>query len=297
MKYPLTAYLAPSFAEEPLILVDVGARYGLDKRWEAFGASIRAYCFEPDAAECEKLNASAQSGVRFIPAALGARTGRATLYETRFVESSGLYRTNMEFFGRLLNSENGELVSTQEIDVITLQEAREKYEIPNHDFLKLDVEGAELDVMRGAFLGGTFGVKTEFRFHRVINGCAPFSEVDQFLTARGMMLYALWTGRQSRKALPFPGPSLVTTAGKKFFAGTFGGQVMDGDALYFRDPIKLALTRNQILRAACMFEVWDLADCAAELLIEKEKEADIDLLRCLDLLSGGSFKSYMENYR
>ena len=257
---------------------------------------MKAYCFEADTAECEQLNSVTHPGVRYIPAALSARTGRATLYHTHYPESTGLYRTNMKFFGRLLNSANGELVSTEEIEVFALTDAQEKFGIPNHDFLKLDVEGAELDVMRGSHLGGTFGIKTEIRFHREINGSPPFSEVDQFLTSRGFTLYGLWTGSQSRKALPYPGPRIHYATGEKFYAGTDGGQVMDGDALYFRDPLKIKLTRNQILRSACMFEVFDLKDCAAELLIEREKEAEVDLLACLDLLADGSFKSYMEAY-
>lgn len=297
MKYPLTEYLAPLFADAPLVLADVGARYGLDPRWAAFGSSLKAYCFEPDAAECERLNAAAQSGVTYIPAALSARAGKATLYRTKFNASDGLYRTNMEFFGRLLNAANAEVVGSDEIDVTTLVEAQGAHSIQNHDFLKLDVEGAEMDVLRGAHLGGTMGIYTEFRFHRQINGSPPFSELDQFLTARGFMLYGLWVGRQSRKALPYAGPRLHATDGRRFYASTYGGQVMDGDALYMRDPVKLKMTRNQILRAACVFEIYELNDCAAELLCEKAKELDdVDVMRCLDLLAGGSFKTYLENY-
>ena len=296
MNHPLTAYLAPLFADDPIIMVDVGARFGLDARWAAFGNSLKAYCFEADTAECERLNASAHPGVRYIPAALGARAGRATLYHTKYAGSTGLYRTDPKFFGRLINHANAELVSTEEIDVTTLLEAQAAHGIPNHDFLKLDVEGAELDVLRGAFTGGTFGIFTEFRFHRAINGSPPFAELDQFLTSRGFMLYGLWTGRQSRLALPYPGPRMQHADGSRFHAATSGGQVMDGDALYFRDPLKLHLTRNQILRSACLFELYDLKDCAAELLCERAKEADVDVPRCLDLLAGGSFRQYMEAY-
>jgi len=110
------------------------------------------------------------------------------------------------------------------------------------------------------------------------------------------MLYGIYVGRQSRRVLPYPGPRILTTTGGRMFGSTDGGQVMDGDALYFRDPLRLKMTRNQILRAACLFEIFDLKDCAAELLVEKEKEAEVDAVACLDLLAGGNFRKYMEAY-
>ena len=293
---PLTSYLAPMFADKPLIVVDVGARWGLGNWWAAFGESVKAYCFEADAAECSRLNDLGHSGVTYIPEALAGNAGKKTLYCTKYEASSGLYKTNDTFFKRFLNAGNAEIVKEIEVDTLTLEQARAKYEIPYHDFIKLDVEGAELDVLQGADVGGTFGIYTEFRFHRAINGCAPFSEVDQYLTNRRFMLYDMTFSKQSRKALPYPGPIRMNPDGTRFYAATSGGQVMDGDALYLRDAMQLKLERHQILKAACVLETFNLNDCAAELLIDREKDADIDLIHCLDLLAGGSFKSYMEAY-
>ena len=44
MKYPLSAYLAPLFADDPIVMIDIGARWGMDARWAALGESVRAFC-------------------------------------------------------------------------------------------------------------------------------------------------------------------------------------------------------------------------------------------------------------
>ena len=287
----LTEYLKEQF-ETPLVFIDIGARFGIDQRWQRLGDKIKAYCFETDKEECDRLNGA--PNVIFIPQAISGRTGKATLYHAYYPESTGLYKTNDAFFNRLLNKDNAEVIKEEEIDVMTLDDAMDKYNIPDPDFIKIDVEGAELDVLKGTDLTSVFGIFTEFRFHKEINGSPTFSELDQYLTNRGFMLYSIWTGKQSRKDLPYPGPAL-TFNGKRFHAGTNGGQVMDGDALYLRDSVRFknCMQKEDVLKAACIYELFDLNDCAAELLIAHDYE---DVSHCLDLLSGGSYKVYLENY-
>ena len=58
---------------ERLRLVDVGARDGVDPRWDRFAAVIEVTAFEPDEAECERLQREAGSlpyPARFLPHAL-----------------------------------------------------------------------------------------------------------------------------------------------------------------------------------------------------------------------------------
>lgn len=292
----LTRHLAPRFENEPFVLVDIGALWGMHPRWKALGASLRAFCFEADRAECDRLNSAAEPGIRYIPEVIAGRVGLATLYETKFAASSGLYRVNERFFKRLLNHDNATVLHARQVTTQTLDMARSEYKIPEPDFIKLDVEGAELEILQATDLSSTFGVFTEFRFHREINGTPAFHELDAYMRTQGFMLYDIEFSRQSRRGLPYQGTKMNYTNGERLYVETQGGQVMDGNALYLRDPLLFTMDPVQIMKAACVFELFNLNDCAAELLLERGKETDLDVPYCLDILAGGDYKQYLEAY-
>jgi FkbM family methyltransferase len=285
--------------ENPVVIVDVGARSGFKEEWKEFGDCLRVFCFEPDREECETLNASAAANVTYLPFALGARSSAATLYHTRFSDSTGLYKTNWDYFSRLLNRDNAIVMKEEAIQVTTLDEALKAAGVQAIDFIKLDVEGAELDVLLGAAQHLTspclLGVLSEFRFHEEINGSPVFSQLDAYLHRFGFRLFDMHFSHQTRRALPYEGlADYWLPSGERFYAYTVHGQIMDGDALYFRDllipaneAIRAGITPAQLLKAASLFEIYALNDCAAELIIEHRDRlaGKVDCDELLDLLT------------
>ena len=315
----MTRYLVGQtdiFRDDPVTIVDVGARWGFNPEWEVFGKHLRVFCFEPDEEECRRLNASAASNVRYAPCALGRSAGEATFYETRLSAGSGLYKTNMSYFSRLLNRDNGITVAERTITLQTLAGALRQFGVNAIDFIKLDVEGAELDVLMGGepYLteGMLLGVLAEVRFQKELNGCPIFWQLDEYIRRFGFGLYDLHFTHLSRHALPYPGlADYRTPEGERFFAYTTHGQIMDGDALYFRDLLipsnrgrRGAATAAQLLKMAAFLEIYCFNDCAAELILAHQQQLNrtVDCSLLLNLLTPAlgneklDYKNYLSRY-
>ncbi|NOT76822.1 MAG: FkbM family methyltransferase [Cyclobacteriaceae bacterium] len=130
------------------VLFDVGANKGeftqhiLDV-WE--GRKIRLYAFEPSVNTFTILRNSTlySEDVHLINKGLSDKAGKLELYYDR--EGSGL----ASVYQRDLSYHNIDFTDHETIELTTLDEFCEENEIEYIDFLKLDVEGHELAVLRG----------------------------------------------------------------------------------------------------------------------------------------------------
>jgi hypothetical protein len=120
----------------------------------------------------------------------------------------------------------------------------------------------------------------------------------------GFALYALTSYSYSRKALPaqFLYPALYQTV---------SGQPVWGDMIYLRDGAAAdyakiwdgqELSAAKLLKLACLYELFQLPDCAAEILVTHREKlcAVVDPGKLLDLLTpplGGVQRSYAEYMR
>jgi len=143
------------------------------------------------------------------------------------------------------------------------------------NFLKIDTDGYELDVLRGGealFDRCWFDfVEVECQFHGPRSHAANiFSHIDTFLRDKGFSLYKMDPHTYSRRALPYPFQYEIA-------AQTKGGPLQWADALYVRDPLSQPTDRTEwtperLLQMALVFDLYGLSDCSAEVLVEFQSQ-------------------------
>ncbi len=278
------------WGESDLVLVDVGASGGIDRRWAAFGERLAAVGFEPLIYETERLNAvETRPKVRYEAALVGCREydelfpralrtdevrsrtnqpfGRSSAVAALRIQQKDYVREQFNAGGEVLYSDR----------FVTLDEYFAESSL-RPDFLKIDTDGQDLQVLLGAAnlvsSPDLLGIQVEAQFHGAVHDYAnTFANIDRFLRQRGFSLFDLEPYRYSRAALPAPFAIGVP-------AQTVSGQVLWGEALYFRDlthPLYKAMfeverTRDRVLKLCALFSLYGLDDCAAELLLAADAQ-------------------------
>lgn len=217
-----------STEESPIVLVDVGARGGISRKWEPLEGMIKAIGFEPDENECRQLNEATGNNQVYFPVALFNKKGRIDLKLTRKLRCSSILEPNYTMINRFLASENYEVTDSIEVPCDTLDGLAKAGEIKDVDFIKLDTRGSELQILEGAenvlseFC--VFGIEIELEFSPLYRAQSLFAEVDGLLREKGFSLFDIGSllGRKIRKTVQSE-------------SGDLKGQVLWAHAVYFRD--------------------------------------------------------------
>lgn len=236
------------------------------QEWQIFAPNLTIYGFDADADACEAANEDLQKRAPnwneiHLPIALERETTEATLYVTKNPFCSSLYPPDENFLNRFPHV--GHLSSldfTVEVDVMALDNFLEQEKIDSIDVLIIDVQGSDLDVLRGGqkiLAQSVAAIQTEIEFNSLYIGQPLFADVDQFLRANGFSLFDFNVAHRPRTEVSLP-PSYRR------------GQLLWGDGYYIRDLIKEDasnwLAQNEkVFKIACIADCWGFSDYALEL--------------------------------
>jgi FkbM family methyltransferase len=141
--------------------------------WKLLAPNLTIYGFEADASACQQMNVELEQRninwiEKHIPLALWNQSGESTLYLTESSLCSSLYPPDQSFIERfVMHSQLIKLKSTEKIKTTTLDEFYKSEAIDGIDFLQVDTQGADLQVLEGAeqtLAKGTLALKVEVEF-------------------------------------------------------------------------------------------------------------------------------------
>lgn len=212
----------------------------------------RIIAFELDEALCRELNEKALPGLEYFPIALGRAEETRTLYETRHPMCCSLYEPNEPLLSLYQNMEVAYLKARHEVPTASLDGFAAAHDIGPVDFIKIDIQGAELDVFQGGsnVLRDVVAMvcEVEFVYHYV--GQPLFGDVSAHLHKEGMMFHKFlgMAGRALKPVVMNNNPN-------------FASQQIWSDAVFIRDVLRIGdLAPQQLLKLGVLAYLYGSAD-------------------------------------
>lgn len=253
--------------DEVISVCDIGAN-PLDGEKPPYSELIECcgslVAFEPHPEAYEALLKGNKKNCRFLPYAIGDGL-HYTLNVCKASGMSSLLEPNIEVLSNFnLFKIFGEVIGTVPVKTIRLDDVSEIEEI---HYLKMDVQGFELNILQNApsSLHDIVVIHTEVCFVELYKGQPLFGDIDLMLRNNGFMMHCIphlakWPvspliiGGNPRKAL---------------------NQVMYADIVYIRDFAQFQYLLPSVLKRLCMimhscYQSYDIAAKCIEELMKRE---------------------------
>ena len=212
----------------------------------------KVVAFEVDKKVCEELNQTSKKGITFYPVALGKKDESRKFYETNHPMCASLYKPNQDLIGLYNNFEVAYLKSISNIDTVSLDFFAEQNNIGQIDFIKIDIQGAELEVFKSgiAVLKDVLAIVCEVEFLPIYEDQPLFGDVCEFLATRDLMFHK-FLGLAGRALTPIVldnNPNLPT-------------QHFWSDAVYIRHVLSIPkLSPNKLLKLSILGYLYGSPD-------------------------------------
>lgn len=260
-KSAVVAFLNRCHPELQIVFYDLGAAGGMDPTYGRLFAlpNFKAIGFDPNKKDLDSLETTAQ--IRFYPFIIAGSRGKRTFYVTKSAGCSSLFPPNRENLQEYPLADLLEVVRTEEFEAITLDEFIEQNRVACPDFLKLDVQGAEYEILKagGRTLEKVTGISFETRLREIYTGEGLFPATHSLLAGLGFRL--------------------ISKGGRSVH---FAGETLEMDVAYVRGNDSLT-TLEDVIKAVVFCVCHENLTFAAHLVRNSSLAAD-EKTRLLKLL-------------
>jgi FkbM family methyltransferase len=163
--------------------IDLGATGGIEPRWQPTIDYLNYVGFEPDGRGMNSAKDIAFKDHLILDKVISNMVGKVQLKITQDVGKTSILQPNTEFLTRFPNSHRFSVKEFLELDSTTL----DSIQIPHIDFIKMDIQGAELLALKGATesLKKALGVELEVSFAEIYCGQPLFGVINEHMVAAG----------------------------------------------------------------------------------------------------------------
>jgi len=185
----LSTQLRKIFEEQKIIIVDGGAAGELFEPFNTLGRFVEAYRFEPRGEEAVTL-----ANTHYIHSGLWSESGVMKLHLAKEPERSSICPPNKDYLATFHKVNGWPPRATQnvvEIDVVSIDDAVAKNQMPLPNFIKLDVHSAEYPAILGSkkSLSDCIGFLVETWHSEVHEKQGLHCDVEKELIALGYTVY------------------------------------------------------------------------------------------------------------
>lgn len=278
-----------------LSLLDIGARGGIDYPWSTMNKDqLSLILVEPDPEEARLLSSDSNSqNITVLPYALWRSETTLSLNINNSPGTSSVYKPNNIILDQFPDANRFDAKENIEIETKTVDKLADTGKMPNVDFAKIDVQGAELAILEGGvkhFSNELIGLEVEVEFSELYKGQPLFSDVEVFVRKQlGLELWDIkktyWKHKDGIEV-----------------GGSTKGKLVFGDALFLRpligldvwlgnmDPEKASEKTVMLIFSAIAYGYLDYAKTVLEtksINCYLETKLFQDLNSAISTLSGG----------
>ena len=271
-----------SLLTDKLTIIDCGAAGGSFQEWASLADKIVIHGFDPNKDECQRLNEDAKAkGLQhyYYPFLIAGDSEKRSFYLTNKGDSNSLFRPDDQLIARfkqkycdhqwISTSETVGHKETIQVGTTSLKTWAHQHSILYIDFIKLDVQGAELEILKGAgnLLNSVICMNIEVWFVPVYKEQPLFADIDIFVRNKQFDFYTFVINTAGQYAGRVASPVSFGNINSAF-TQRFAGQLLTADALYFKDPLHNSgsVSTSKKLKLICFAEMNCQVEYAFELL-------------------------------
>jgi FkbM family methyltransferase len=147
----IAIWLLTNDLASPLVYADVGALWGTDNSFIkhlSLQNRLRTIGFEPDEPECAKLRQNRPNDI-YLPIGIGDEDRLRQFYITAFIANSSFLEPDLAAFCGAPHADTFKVVKTIDVEMRRFDSLIAEGAIPQPDFLKIDSQGFELNILDG----------------------------------------------------------------------------------------------------------------------------------------------------